>query len=196
MTLLALIRHADTDWNRRGLIQGSSDIALDAEGRAEASAWTLPRELDGFEWIASPLKRAYETATILCGRAPPTDPRLVEMAWGTWEGRTIPDLRAELGNLMTAWEVKGLDFQAPEGESPRRVQERVRPLLSEIAARGRPTAAVCHRGVMRAIYAFATGWDMTSKSPEKLLEPCAHIFALDAQGRPSVHKLNLPLRPQ
>lgn len=193
MTLLALIRHADTEWNRRGLIQGSSDIALDTDGRAEAGAWKLPPELEGFAWIASPLKRAHETATILCGRAPPTDLRLVEMAWGIWEGRTIPDLRAELGNLMTAWEAKGLDFQAPEGESPRGVQERVRPLLAEIAARGQPTVAVCHRGVMRAIYALATGWDMTSKSPEKLLEPCVHIFALDPEGRPSVHKLNLPL---
>jgi broad specificity phosphatase PhoE len=193
MTLLALIRHADTEWNRQGLIQGSSDIALDAEGRAEAGVWKLPPELDGFQWIASPLKRAHETATILCGRMPPTDQRLVEMAWGAWEGRTIPDLRAQLGNLMTAWEAKGLDFQAPDGESPRGVQERVMPLLAEIAAQGRPTVAVCHRGVMRAIYALATGWDMTSKAPEKLLEPCVHIFALDASGAPSVHKLNLPL---
>jgi len=193
MTLLAVIRHADTDWNRRGLIQGSSDIALDAMGRAEAAAWRLPPDLDRFDWLASPLKRAAETAAILCGRTPLCDARLVEMAWGAWEGRTIPDLRAELGNLMTAWEAKGLDFQAPDGESPRMVQQRLAPVLAEIAVRGRPTVAVCHRGVLRALYALATGWDMTGKPPERLLEPCAHIFALDAAGRPSVHKLNIAL---
>lgn len=33
-TRLALVRHGRTDWNRRGLLQGSSDIPLDDAGTA------------------------------------------------------------------------------------------------------------------------------------------------------------------
>lgn len=196
MTLIAFIRHGDTDWNRRGLIQGSSDIGLDEEGRALVARWRVPAELDGFTWLSSPLKRAHETARILVGHEPPTDPRLAEMCWGEWEGRTIPDLRAELGNLMAAWEARGLDFCGPGGESPRAVQARIRTLLEEIAVVGRPVAAVSHRGVIRAVYALATGWDMASKPPERLRDDCAHVFALDGAARPQVHKLNIPLVPQ
>jgi probable phosphoglycerate mutase len=194
MTLVAFIRHGDTDWNRRGLIQGSSDIELDDLGRATVGAWTLPIELAGFDWLASPMKRARETARILRGLDCPTDQRLVEMAWGDWEGRTIPDLRAELGDLMKAWEAKGLDFQGPKGESPRMVQDRVKPLLAELAVIGRPTIIVAHRGLIRAVYALATGWDMVRKT-ERPRDDCAHLFWLDANGHPSLHMLNLPLTP-
>ncbi len=193
MTLIAFIRHGDTDWNRRGLIQGSSDIGLDEEGRASVAAWRVPPDLAGFDWLASPLKRAHQTAEILAGYACPTDARLVEMSWGEWEGRTIPDLRAELGDLMKAWEARGLDFQGPGGESPRMVQDRIRPLLAEIARAQKPVVAVAHRGVIRAVYALATGWDMVSKAAERPRDDCAHLFALSDDGQPSLHKLNIPL---
>ena len=193
MTLIAFIRHGDTEWNRRGLIQGSSDIELDEEGRASVAAWRVPSDIAGFDWLASPLKRAYQTAEILAGYTCPTDARLVEMSWGAWEGRTIPDLRAELGDLMKAWEARGLDFQGPGGESPRMVQDRIRPLLAEIAHARKPVVAVAHRGVIRAVYAMATGWDMVGKAAERPRDDCAHLFALAADGQPSLHKLNIPL---
>ncbi len=193
MTLLALIRHGTTEWNATGLVQGSTDIPLNDTGRTEVGAWRLPDELAGFRWLASPLKRAVETAVILSGSEPETDDRLVEMAWGDWEGRTLKDLREEHGDLMVAWEAEGLDFQGPNGESPRQVQNRAAPLLAEIAERGQPTIAVCHKGVIRALYAAAIDWDMVNKPPVKLLDGCAQLFRLDAVGKLSVHKLNLEM---
>ena len=129
MTELALIRHGSTDWNERKLVQGRSDVPLSRRGRTQVGDWTLPTRLDGFDWVSSPLGRCVETARILTGRSVQSDARLVEMAWGAWEGRTLDDLRAELGDLMTAWEARGLDFQAPGGESPRDVQVRLQPFL-------------------------------------------------------------------
>lgn len=193
MTLVAFIRHGDTDWNRRGLIQGSSDIGLDEHGRGIVGRWRVPEAIGGFDWLSSPLKRARETAFILAGYEPPTEPRLAEMCWGAWEGRTIPDLRAELGDLMRAWEARGLDFCGPGGESPRQVQARVATLLLEIARATKPVVAVSHRGVIRAVYALVTGWDMVGRPPERLSDDCVQIFALDREGRPSIHKLNVPL---
>ncbi|NQV55360.1 MAG: histidine phosphatase family protein [Rhodospirillales bacterium] len=192
-TSILFIRHGVTEWNVKNLVQGSTDIPLGEEGRAEVRAWQLPPEFNDFVWMSSPLKRAIETATILSGGAPETDPRLSEMCWGTWEGRTLKDLRVELGDLMVAWEAKGLDFHGPDGESPRDVQSRIKPLFQEFAKNKRDICAVSHKGVMRAVYALAIGWDMADKPPVKMLDGCAHLFELDETGAPSVAQLNIPL---
>ena len=193
MVHFAVVRHAPTEWNAIGRVQGRTDIPLSEAGREIAADWSLPAGLAGFQAIASPLTRTVETAHLLLGRAAATDERLIEMDWAVWEGRELPDLRAELGDLMVAWEAKGLDFRAPEGESPRDVQARLAPLLAEIAEAARPTLAVTHKGVIRALYALAVGWDMSDKPPEKLRDDCVHVFTLSAEGLPSVDQLNLPL---
>lgn len=193
MTLIALIRHGPTEWNETGIVQGRSDIPLSETGRTQIASYTLPKEIAGFDWVSSPLIRAMETANILTGRPEPTDARLVEMDWSEWEGMTLPDLRVRLGNLMTAWEADGLDFRAPGGESPRDVQIRLRPFLAERATADRNTVIVCHKGVIRALYALAIGWDMTDKVPEKLHDDCTHLFKLAPDGAPTPHQLNVPL---
>jgi len=193
MTLLALIRHGPTEWNETGIVQGRSDIPLSAAGRALVATWTLPSEIGGFDWVSSPLLRAVETAQILTGQPAGTDARLVEMDWSEWEGMSLPDLRAQLGNLMVAWEAKGLDFRAPGGESPRDVQDRLLPFLAERASAGTETVAVCHKGVIRALYALSVSWDMTDKPPEKLHDNCAHLFELASDGAPRPYRLNVPL---
>ncbi len=193
MTLLALVRHGPTEWNETGVVQGRSDIPLSDSGRKLVSSWKQPPEIEGFDWVSSPLLRAVETAKILSGRQAPTDERLVEMDWSEWEGMSLPDLRAQLGNLMKAWEAKGLDFRAPGGESPRDVQNRLRPFLAERAAGGQETVVVCHKGVIRALYALAVSWDMTDKAPEKLNDDCTHLFELSSDGLPRPYRLNVPL---
>jgi len=193
MTQLALIRHGPTDWNARKLVQGTSDIPLSASGRDKVAEWAVPDRVEGFDWVCSPLSRCRETAGILTGRTVAVDARLTEMAWGEWEGSRLEDLRARLGDLMAAWEARGLDFQAPGGESPRDVQVRLRPFLHDTAAAGRPTVAVCHKGIIRAIYALAAGWDMTCKPPVRLQDDCVHLFTLDGDGTPSVAALNISL---
>lgn len=193
MVQFAILRHAPTEWNATGRVQGRTDVPLDEAGRTIAAGWLLPPGLAEFHAIASPLTRTVETAHLLLGRAAATDERLIEMDWAAWEGRELPDLRAEIGDLIAAWEAEGLDFRAPGGESQRDVQTRLAPLLTEIGLSGQPALAVTHRGVIRALYALATGWDMRSKPPEKLRDDCVHVFSLSAEGAPSIKQLNLPL---
>lgn len=195
MTLFAVIRHGPTEWNAIGRVQGRSDIALSADGRKTVSGWAAPPQLAGFSRLSSPLTRAAETAEILFRAPVARDDRLIEMDWAEWEGMSLESLRAELGDLMVAWEARGLDFRAPGGESPRDVQARLAPLLAEIVAAGTPTVAVTHKGVIRALYALATGWDMTDKPRDKLRDDCAHLFSLSPQGIPVVDTLNVALTP-
>ena len=196
MTRLALIRHAPTAWNAEGRIQGRSDIPLAPEGRAMAKTWRLPSDLGrpGWSWLSSPLRRARETAALLNPQgAIRIEDALIEMDWGDWEGSVLADLRMRGGDEMRAAEARGLDFQPPGGESPRMVQERLAPFLAALVRAGGAHVAVTHKGVIRALYAQARAWDMIGRPPEKLRQPCVHLFDIDAHGQPRVVQLNLKL---
>ena len=193
MTLIAVIRHAPTEWNAAGRIQGRADTEISAVGRRTLATWKLPGNLAEFAVRSSPLRRAVATAHALFGRTPTIDRRLIEMDWGQWEGRTLTDIRAEFGAEMAASESLGLDFRPLGGESPRDVQARIAPLLAEISASGTPQALVTHKGVLRAIFASATGWDMKDKPPYRLQNGCVHTFLLEADGTPRADRINLPL---
>lgn len=192
MIPLLVVRHGPTDWNQAKLIQGRTDRPLSEAARQQMSRLQLPAEWRQARCLASPLGRAMETATVL-GLDPRPEARLIEMAWGAWEGRKLSLLREELGEAMRENEARGLDFRPPNGESPRDVQTRLRPLLAGLGER---TVFVTHKGVLRALYALATGWTMEDEPPQKLLDRHAHAFAVASDGTPSVVQLNIPFEPR
>ena len=194
-TDLVLLRHGPTAWNEAGRMQGRSDQPLSDRGRTRVGTWHIPPEFEGYRWVTSPLRRARETAALLGHKEAETAPELVEANWGEWEGQRLSDLRARLGETMANLEDRGLDFRPPGGESPRDLQTRLAPWLAGVAADGRPCLAVTHKGVIRAIFALAAGWDLRGKAPVKLRPDCAHQFHLSADGRPSANRLNLALLP-
>lgn len=183
MTRVALLRHADTAWSREGRIQGRTDVDL-LPGVAVPS---LTKTCQGMRIVTSPLRRCVQTAALLGAPDAPREPRLIEMDWGDWQGQTLAALRESLGEAMRENEARGLDFRPPNGESPREVLLRVKTWLREVAT---PTLAVTHRGVIRAVLAQATGWDMRGKPPFKLDWSAAHVF-LVREGEPSVERLNV-----
>lgn len=194
MTRLVVLRHAPTAWNRDKRLQGRTDVALDEEGIAVAARWKIDPDWAAYRILASPLQRARRTAQILFPDAEiGVDSRLVEMDFGTWEGKRLSDLRGEAGGDAAQRESLGLDFKAPNGESPREVQARVLPLLKRLAELGRPTVLVTHKAVGRALYALASGWTMIDKPPVKLRPNCAHVYDLDADGMPRIERLNVKL---
>jgi probable phosphoglycerate mutase len=160
---ILLIRHGRTAWNEQGRMQGRVDLPLSPAGRAEVAGWQLPDGWAGARWLSSPLRRATETAALLTDRLVAIEPRLTEMDWGAFEGRTLAELRAAAPAAMAANEARGLDFRPDGGESPREVRARLESLLAELT--DAPTVCVTHKGVIRAAVSLATGWDMTSKAP-------------------------------
>ncbi len=179
-------------------MQGRRDIPLSEHGRAEVRTWRLPSELavaatGAVQWHSSPLRRAAETAEILSGAAPRIEPSLIEMDWGDWEGYGLDELRQRFGDTFARNEAAGMDFRPPGGESPREVRDRIVRWLREVATRGEPVVAVTHNGVLRAVLAAATGWDMTCKPPARLQNAALHRFDVDVRGRISVLECNVPL---
>ena len=193
MTPLAMIRHGPTAWNSEKRLQGRTDVPLSAEGRERVLSWRVPPELDSYRWVASPLSRAVETAKLLGGQAPEIEPRLREMHYGNWEGRSLPELRESLGEVMAANEARGVDFQPDGGERPRDVQERLASWLADVGQAASPTVAVSHHGVLRALYSLATGWNMVDPLPEKFNWGAMHCFHVSNEGRVSVDRINVSI---
>ena len=189
MIPLLMIRHGETSWNAENRLQGHSDIPLSDNGRLMVQSWSIPREFSTFEWVSSPLQRALETARIL-GYEPGIEPALKEMSWGQWEGENWRVLQTRLGqDVLANHKIGSLDFRPPDGESPRDVQTRLRPWLEHLHT---PTVAICHKGVLQALYSLLSGWSMQGKSPIKFNRGYACLFEVDA-GVPKEVEMNIPL---
>lgn len=146
-TRLALVRHGRTDWNRRGLLQGSSDIPLDDAGRQQArdAARMLARD----EWdsvVTSPLARAVGTGRIIAAHlgigVAGTVADLAERSYGAAEGLS----RAEADALWP-----GED--SPGSESLGSVSSRGRRALDTIVSMhpGCRIVVVAHGALLRAV---------------------------------------------
>jgi broad specificity phosphatase PhoE len=114
--MIYLLRHGQTERNRRRTLQGRSDSPLNEQGRAEARE--AARRLSGVRFdrvLSSPLVRAVETARIVAKDADiAVDERLIEMDYGPYEGI---DLTAPPQEIVTFFS----DFvnnPAPEGMEP------------------------------------------------------------------------------
>ncbi len=185
MTRIALLRHFPTAWNAERRLQGQVDIPLTEEARARLAGLALPPPWDAARIVASPLARAEETARLLARGGDVTlDPRLVEMSWGAWEGLLAEALIADPASGYVHVEDWGWHRRPPEGESPWQVWERVRPLLAELAAGGRPAVLIGHRAAMRVILARAWGWNYDAPEPFRIRRARLYPMTLAADGTP------------
>jgi broad specificity phosphatase PhoE len=99
------LRHGETDWNRQARIQGHTDIALNANGMAQArKAASLLANVRFDRVISSPLSRALDTARIVneALQVPlHTDADLRERGFGSFEGHVVGDIKRRHGIPMT-----------------------------------------------------------------------------------------------
>lgn len=96
---LYIVRHGETVWNTKKLLQGRTDIPLNENGRKLASLTGTALENTPFDRIySSPLTRAYETACLIRGNQAVEirkDERLRELCFGIYEGQNMTQLLAD-----------------------------------------------------------------------------------------------------
>jgi len=192
---ICLIRHGTTSWNAARRIQGRRDVPLSDAGRAQVRGWRLPEGFARAACVASPLRRALETAVLIGFDRPVIDGRLAEMDWGEFEGRTLTELRAELGPAMRELEDSGLDFRPRGGESPREVAGRLGAYLCSLAGTGRDMVLVAHKGILRASLVLSHGWEMLGKPPVRYEPELALIHRLAPSGA-LTFEAAVPLAPE
>jgi Fructose-2,6-bisphosphatase len=93
--MLGLVRHGQTDWNARGILQGQTDIPLNEEGMAQAKLLAGRLQREEAIWdavVTSDLKRAFMTGKLIADALGipllPPDARLRERSFGEAEGTT------------------------------------------------------------------------------------------------------------
>jgi len=127
-------RHGETDWNRAGRYQGQRESQLTELGEAQAQALAVALAgTSASRVISSPLQRCVQTALPIARRlsaAAETDPRLLEIAHGRWEGRLRDEIERDDAARMEAWRDRPQTVTFEEGES-----------LAAVAARWRGFAA-------------------------------------------------------
>ncbi|MCG6944776.1 MAG: histidine phosphatase family protein [Deltaproteobacteria bacterium] len=193
LTYFALMRHAETTWNREKRIQGQQDAPLTFSGRQQAREWGCALARHQLDYmLASDLGRATHTATLInhslvlpCS----LEPRLREQDWGSWSGSKVSDLlnTSELKDQ----EKLGWDFRPLDGESRLEVLQRSRQALADTAQkmRGKRILVITHGGVIRCLLYRLWGRKFLADEPALIKPYRLHWLSYNGAGF-EVQRLN------
>jgi broad specificity phosphatase PhoE len=162
---IVLVRHGETLWSRNGQHTGCTDIPLTDEGRRQSER--LGDSLRGRRFalvLTSPLQRAAETCRLAgLGDVAVLREELMEWDYGAYEGRTTPEIRAEVPG-WSLWR-----DGVPGGETAADVGRRVDRVIAEIGAVDGDVVLFAHGHVLRVLAARWLGLPPTE----------GRLFALD-----------------
>lgn len=170
---LIFVRHGQTEWNAKRLLQGSTDIPLNEAGMAQAESLrdALAETQIDFA-VTSPLIRARQTAEAICSERAITikeDERIAERNFGKFEGAFF-----DLG-IFDQWWLPGFDGSADQIEPLDDFCSRVASLLDELAERfpNQTVLMVAHGGVSIAVQRYFNGEPKTSQEAARFLPNCS-----------------------
>ena len=189
MPVLYYVRHGETDFNSQGRLQGRRDTVLNAHGRRQAAECGVllgdlfvrdQRRAQDFKYVSSPLKRARETMEIvratlgLEAHNYDVDARLIEIAYGQWEGLTLHEIETRNASVLSARERDTWDVAPPGGESYRELADRIgnwyRPLTAD-------TVVAAHGGGVRALMAILNIVPEEQATHAQIEQGVVYVFA-------------------
>lgn len=163
-----LVRHGETFWNKRGLIQGNVDVGLNQRGRTQAESLraNFPEDKT-FDLATSPLRRARETAAVF-----KPDLRvqnhwvmngLRELDQGYWNGLAGEKVASSLApDSYHQWSADPVSNCPPAGENLSVVKERVNEVLDFLSSRvENPLIIVAHKVVNSIVGHLAGKWELS-----------------------------------
>ena len=159
MPKLYVVRHGQTDWNAAQRLQGQADTPLNDIGRQQAArnGKALAAELGprpDIDFFASPLTRARQTMHIirreldLDENGYAVDPRLMEVSFGIWQGKTWDEVGAHHPTAATERHERPWTYTPPQGESYADLSVRALEWHAEVT---RDAVVVTHGGVLRVL---------------------------------------------
>ena len=169
MTELYLVRHAQTEYNRLGIVQGQGiDASINDHGRDQARL--LARrlaEVDLDALYASTLTRSVQTARAIAERHSRSLPireeaGLDEISWGVLEGEgPSPEIQKRMCAIKKAWRNGDYDRRLEGGESAEEVRRRGSITVRRIAERheGGTVIAVVHGRFLRIVLSDLLGFE-------------------------------------
>lgn len=193
-TRLLLIRHAPTSVTGRILIGRLPGYSLSEEGRGLADKLSGRLSEAGIRAVyTSPLERARETAETLARytrRHPIDEPRLIEVDYGSWTGRSLSSLSRLKAWQTVRWNPSLVVF--PSGESLVGMQARALAACTDIARRHRlhTVALVTHADIIKAVIAHFAGVPLDFYHRFAVASPSVSVIDLPDAGAPRIVTVN------
>lgn len=165
LTIIYLIRHGQTSWNKEGIFRGRTDIGLDETGLKQAEY--VGRSLKNLKIdkiYSSPLSRAWQTAQII-GKFHNLEVQtlegIIDMSFGNWEGRYHLEIKEKDSERYKKWMEAPHLVDIPGGESLDQVRKRAIASLEEVIESnpGKNIVLVSHRVINKVIICGILGLD-------------------------------------
>ena len=152
-----LIRHGETDFNKKRFFYGKADVSINETGKEQAALLhQLMKGKSISRVYTSQLKRTQETAAIIFPDQNPTAYKaLNERDFGLWEGRTANEIQAAFPLVWEEWLESPFEVTPSKAEPFDKFKERVWSIVEEIRETADPEIVIVgHLGVLRLIYQF------------------------------------------
>jgi broad specificity phosphatase PhoE len=193
---LILVRHGETDYNRRLLALGRAEVPLNETGRRQVQCLGEALAAAPLDAIySSPLVRTRDSAARIAamhGLDIQVDGGLIEMDIGEVEGLTFPEIRERFPAVAENWvRPNGPTFRMPGGERLIDVQTRAINTIDGLMARhpDQTICAVSHNFVILSFLASVLSIELADF--RRLRHGVAAISEVDVRpGRSRVIRLN------
>jgi broad specificity phosphatase PhoE len=166
---VVMIRHGETVGESSVRFHGRSDPALSDAGREHVREAGSALRQECFDAVvASPLRRSWESARLLAGRAPiHLERELREVYFGRWEGLTAEEIEASDPVLYEDWRNRAPGFEFPGGEAREDFVSRVQRAFARVQAMDASCVLlVLHKGPIRVIAEQLLGEPLAPALPE------------------------------
>ncbi len=198
MTRIYLIRHGETEWNKKGLLQGHSNVLLSPEGvhQAQLLAEHMPfHTVDAV--YSSDLSRAVMTAKILAAKFDlPViqESGFREVNFGDWEGRNLNELASDAPDGFENFFTRPDKAHPPNGETFLEAQARALIALDEVIDERdeQSVIIVSHGAVIRLLLCAALGMPIRKMWTISQFNMAVNIFRVD-DDNPTIELLNSTL---
>jgi len=145
---LYIIRHAETEYNRKGIIQGSEvDSDINDVGESQANSFYEYYKNINFDKIyVSDLKRTFQTIRRFTenGSSYEKLKEFNEISWGVNQGKS--DDLEDYAELIDTWLAGNLDNKFEEGESPNEMSVRLVKGFNKVLDDDHDTVLLCIHG--------------------------------------------------
>jgi broad specificity phosphatase PhoE len=156
---LIIIRHGETEWNRKEIFRGISDIPLSKNGESQVKKLALRLKSIPISSIySSRLERAWKTAQIISENhkpkiIPKIDNGLLDINFGILTGVSHKEAEKKFPIIYKNWFENPEDVNFPGGENLKDVKKRAQETINRIVKGidGENVILVTHHVVIRTI---------------------------------------------
>ena len=145
---LYIIRHAETEYNRKGIIQGSEvDSDINDIGESQANSfYEYYKDINFDKIYVSDLKRTFQTIRRFTenGSSYEKLKEFNEISWGVNQGKS--DDLEDYARLIDTWLAGNLDNKFEEGESPNEMSVRLVKGFNKVLDDDYDTVLLCIHG--------------------------------------------------